>query len=297
MDSRYITKEKCLEEIKIIHKIYGKVTKKELRLYGVISYDTIQRRFGSITNALELLGINPSNGQRKMVSKEEVANDVIEVKNKIGYISKPVYEKYGKYNVKVINRLFNGFSEMYKELGLSRHSSGYIPSEEELIQDIIDLNQEHGMVTANIIKNFGKFSTTTYHERFGSINNAYKAAGLIERKSGQSSHANWVINRFSKIIGEEPIFEKRFEWLRNPLTNRILPVDAYFPNSNIIIEYNGPQHYKVDNMYTSTEEKLAYRKNLDKIKYKMIEDKKIKLIVVHYKDVVSNDYIKNRIRA
>ena len=285
-----ISNEHILAEIRRIYNEYGKVTKTTLQ-HASVSYDTIKRRFGSITNALAHVGIAPTVGQRKMVSKEEVIEDILRVHKEFGYISKPLYEKHGNFNVKVVRRIFGSWVSMYEELQLQRHPSGYIPSDNELIEDLLRLQNEHGLVTENILRHFGKFSVTTYRERFGSLNKAYTAAGLEVREPGHSSHAKWVIERFAKTLGEEPIYEHRFDWLRNPKTNRHLPVDGYFPKSGIIVEYNGPQHYHIDKMYTPTEEALKYRQWLDEYKYKSIREHGYKLIVVDYRHSFTQEYI------
>lgn len=65
--------------------------------------------------------------------------------------------------------------------------------------------------------------------------------------------------------------------------------------SNIAIEYNGPQHYIVDGRYTRTPEELEYRQELDKMKYDLIKKHNIHLIVIHFKDKITEDYILDKL--
>lgn len=44
----------------------------------------------------------------------------------------------------------------------------------------------------------------------------------------------------------------------------LLPFDFYLPNYNILIEYDGEQHYKI--CFNNTEEKLLEQQKRDKIK-------------------------------
>lgn len=291
-----ITKEQCLDEITRLHSIYGKVTKQTFKQHGTLSYDVVRRRCGSINNAFEELGIEPSDGQRRMIPKEVVVEDLNRVHNVHGYISKPLYEKEGKYNRKVVNRIFGNFSKMYEELGLNRHPAGVIATDDELINDLKRIHKEHGIVTSKHIKEYGQHGLTTYMERFGSINNAYKKAGLEERKSGDSQFATWVINRIGGILNEEPELEKRFDWLRSPTTNRHLPIDGYFPKANIAVEYNGPQHYHLNNFYHNSENDLYLRKVVDELKSRMIREKGIKLIVIDYREPTTIEHLTKRIR-
>lgn len=292
-----ITKEQCIEEIQRIHSLHGKVTKSILQKHGNISYDVIRRRFGTIANALEKAEVPASQGQVRFKTKEDIIPDLIRVHNQYGYMSKPLYEREGGHNQKVVRRLYGSFGAMCKELNFNTSPSGYIPTFDELITELKHLFNEHGLVTAQIIREHGKYSVTTYATRFETLNEAYDWAGLPNRNPGECSHANWVIKRFGKTLNEEPIFEHRFDWLRNPKTNRTLPVDGYFPNSNIIVEYNGPQHYKLDKMYMKTEKELEYRKWLDSLKYDLIRQHGYKLIVVDYRHSFTESYIEHSIRA
>lgn len=292
-----ITKGQCISELRRIHSLYGKVTKEILKDHGTISYDTIRRQFKTMSNALQEAGLTASQGQVRNKTKEDIIPDLIRVHDQFGYISKPLYAKEGKHNTKVVSRLFGSFGAMYDELGLKRSPSGYVPTFDELVEELQRLQSEHELVTAQIIRDHSKFSTTTYFARFESLNDAYEWAGLPTRDPGECSHAKWVINRFGKTLNEEPIFEQRFDWLRNPKTNRHLPVDGYFPEANIIVEYNGPQHYHTDDKYMPTEKDLQYRQWLDSIKYDMIRQQGIKLIVVDYRHSFTESYIEDCIRA
>jgi hypothetical protein len=63
--------------------------------------------------------------------------------------------------------------------------------------------------------------------------------------------------------------------------------DFYLPFKNIIIEYNGLQHYKPIKFFGGEE---GYKRLLerDKIKYQYCLDNKITLIIIKYKDNINN---------
>lgn len=348
--------EFLLNELNKIYQQHNTVTKDLINKFAPFDYYTIQRRFGSMEEALKLCNIPLIVGQRKMISKERLVDDLVRVHNIHGYISKPLYEKHGLYNSKVVQRIFGSFTNMYSELNLTRHPSGYKPTDEELLDDIRKLLSEYEYINSDIIRIYGKFSVFVYTNRFGSINNLYKLLdipltqysaseeellteareiylkyniltkdiieensqfsisqyyrrfgnlnilydrlGLPNRYPGDESNnsANYCIGKFESYLGESPNREFTFDWLRNPLTNRKLPIDAYFPKHNIAIEYNGPQHYQIDNLYTKTQEDLDYRQNLDKIKYQLIIDHGVNLVVVHFKDIINDEYISQAIK-
>jgi hypothetical protein len=66
---------------------------------------------------------------------------------------------------------------------------------------------------------------------------------------------DWLIKEYNTII-----FQPKYDWCKNPKTNRHLPFD--FEYNNIIIELDGPQHFRQVSNWRSPEEQLE----LDKYK-------------------------------
>lgn len=299
---RKFTKDFCINELKRIYSIHGKVTNALLKSEGEVSGDTIKRIFGSLQNAYEEAGIKKKQGQRKMVSKEEIVAEIQRLVDKHGYISKPIMEKHSSYSPKIVQRVFGSFTNMYNELGYEGHRSGRIPTNEELITECDRIYKQHDFLSYDLIEKFSNISTTCFKDRakkmgWNGINYYREQVGceIPVLDWGESPSAKFAIEKFTKVIGEEPEKEKKFEWLinkelKNP-SQSPLRIDAYYPNANIAIEYNGPQHYFVDGLYTRTEEDLIKRKKLDKLKADLIKEHGIKLIVIHYKNKVDINYI------
>lgn len=297
-----ITKELCITEIKRIYNEHGKITEKLIREHACISSDSIKRKFGSISNAYREAGIELKQGQRKMVTKEEITEEIIRIKNEYGYISKPLMEKYSTYSPKIVQRIFGSFSNMYSELNLDRHFSGRIPTDEDLINEAKRIYKEQGYLSYDLIDKFSSISTTCFKDRakknnWDGISHYRKQVGCSEPTLdwGESPSAKFAINKFTNIIGESPVKEKTFDWLINKATGQKLRIDAYYPNSNIAIEYNGPQHYYIDGKLTKDQEALEYRKTLDMIKYDLIKQHDIHLIVIHFKDKITDEYINKKL--
>ena len=288
-----VDKSDCTKELKRLYQEFGSVDSEIIKEHGNISIDSIKRKFGSLAAGLKACNIPAKPKQHRNVSKEDLEMELLRLHKEHGYLSKPLVEKYSKYGPKIVNRIYGSFANMYKSLGINRHPSGYIPSDQELLDEFRRLLKEHETISQDIIAGYGRFSTTCYKDRFGSINNVRKILGIKEVFAGESLHAEWIFRKIGRMINEEPRFETTFEWLKNPETGAHLRIDAYYPENNLAVEYNGPQHYVLDSRYTTTVEQLEYRKFLDKLKLKLLKEHGIRTLVIHYKDNVNDAYLTN----
>ncbi len=73
-----------------------------------------------------------------------------------------------------------------------------------------------------------------------------------KNKTEQKLYA-WLIERYTDIG-----YQIKYNWCINPITNRYLPYD--FEYNNIIIELDGPQHYRQISNWRSPEEQLKIDK-------------------------------------
>lgn len=92
-----------------------------------------------------------------------------------------------------------------------------------------------------------------------------------------STPVQMILNMLDKkgIIYE---CEKKFEGCFNPETNRKLPFDIWIPSENLIVEYDGPQHF--ENIYGEKELKdTIYR---DNIKNNFCKENNINLLRIKY---------------
>lgn len=85
--------------------------------------------------------------------------------------------------------------------------------------------------------------------------------------------------------------EKTFESCLSTKGN-MLPFDFYLPDYNILIEYDGQQHYQI--AFGQDEQKLFLQQENDKIKNNWCKENNIKLIRISYKqkNITLNDIIK-----
>jgi hypothetical protein len=82
-------------------------------------------------------------------------------------------------------------------------------------------------------------------------------------------------------------FQKTFDDCRNPKTNRKLKYDFYVPSKNLLIEFDGVQHFKciTTGKYTTTQRIVDDYKYRDGVKTDYANIKNIKLLRIPYTDI------------
>lgn len=289
--ARHYSKEELVAELKRLANDHPLISTKVIEDNSDIAISNFTRA-GGIINLCKENNIPYNTNRHYNVTKEELSKEIYRLVDQFGYVSKPIMAKYSSYNTKIVNRLYGSFTNMYEEMGLTRHPSGYVPTTEELLDDLRRLLKEYKAVSKEVVSKYGKYSTTCYQERFKGLNNARKILGLNPVYPGEakSQTALATIQKIANVIDEEPILEKTFEWLKNPETNAKLRVDAYFPKHNLAIEYNGPQHYHEVEMFNGT---LSDQQKRDAIKIRLVKEHGIKIHSIHYLDNVDDEYIHN----
>jgi len=102
------------------------------------------------------------------------------------------------------------------------------------------------------------------------------------------------IKNFMDKNGISYVSQKIFDGCRNPRTNYHLRFDFYVPFQNLLIEYDGKQHFKVGCLggrYFMTEKDLHYIKYKDKIKSRYAFMNNIDLLRIPYTKLDSIDKI------
>lgn len=97
-------------------------------------------------------------------------------------------------------------------------------------------------------------------------------------------HQALVQGYAEEILNCKAKVEYKFEWLISD-KGYAMPVDIYFPEYNLIIEYNGQQHYMPIDFGGGSDDAVTKFKSQikrDKLKYRLIREHKIQLLVIPY---------------
>lgn len=108
------------------------------------------------------------------------------------------------------------------------------------------------------------------------------------------------ISLFNKVLGF-PEFkrEKRFNWLRSPITNYHLRVDVFYPEYKLCVEFDGESHFRpIQFLPNQDPEKEFERVKLhDALKNELIPKHGLKLLRFKYDEPLDEVYIKNCLRG
>lgn len=117
----------------------------------------------------------------------------------------------------------------------------------------------------------------SYKELIGTIKGVY-----LEKMRSDSSIASInCFNQIKDILKCDYVSEQFFDGLINK-TGRRLRVDCFFEDKNLVVEYNGIQHYKFIPYFHRKENSLKEQKERDQIKANYFKNSNIKYIVIPY---------------
>lgn len=102
------------------------------------------------------------------------------------------------------------------------------------------------------------------------------------------------IHLFNKILGY-PEFkrEKRFNWLRSPITNYHLRVDVFYPTYGLCVEFDGEGHFKPIQFLPNQDAKKQLERTQfhDSIKNKLIPENGLKLIRFKFDEPMDESHV------
>jgi len=137
--------------------------------------------------------------------------------------------------------------------------------------------------------------------RFDESINGYR---LKKRQNGSSTR--YIEKKFHSHEIELTKIIERFYGPKNVVTGyhplwaisikgSLLEFDIYIPNKNMLIEYNGIQHYEFTPCFHKNKTSFLLQKRRDKRKAKLAKNNGFKLIVFKYDEPLFEDYVINKI--
>ena len=102
----------------------------------------------------------------------------------------------------------------------------------------------------------------------------------------KTSKGEEVIQKWMKNHGVKYVFQMTFDDCKNPTTNYKLKFDFYVPDKQLLIEFDGMQHFKeiTNGRFTVSKERLEKSKYRDKLKTDYAKRRGMKLLRISYKE-------------
>lgn len=180
-----VSKSELLDDLLRVSKEIGErsLTVALYNELGDFSHMTLVYHFGSWNKAKEKAGLETINVGGTRVRKIDVKDDIIKVFNKYieDIFSFEDYEKHGKYGQITFYKFFDDWVDALKECGIyGKVDVGRRKvSNKELLDDLRKSNEKvDGSLTSREYDIVGNYALKLAQLRFGSWNNAKKAAGI-----------------------------------------------------------------------------------------------------------------------
>lgn len=273
--------------IKLLNQ-YGELGK-DICIKNGISSCVVKRLFGNFQNFYKELGYD--NNFHRNTSPEDVENDIKEFVKKYNTTSSTLYRKYGNYSQGVVDR-FGGWVKILEDMGLKPVLKK--PGRDEIIRQTQELIDKYGFLSVDLIKQNCQFTLQALEFHLGNaeeICKYFNNPNLFD--TSRSSMEILIEQLLAEVIGRENFYrEYTWEWLLSETGNHLY-VDFYIPNINIVIEYDGQQHYEFSKFFYKTEEQFRRRQCLDRLKEELLLEHSIKLIRIPYYQKIDKQLIES----
>lgn len=303
------TDEQIFKDAEEIFNKFGELNKKLFFQETKYHLKTFIERYGSFRNFIkksnlyEKIKVQRSLTHYKVVqmSKQEVANELLEFHNKNNKIKSSDFYKYSKSTRGLIVKYFGGFNEALIELGLDINidKTRTINLDTdinigELIDELKNIYKKFGYINYLVLKNHAIYPYYVYLNMLGgNFESLYKNLGLIRNEFFYN--CKYCLYLFEQILNSKCKFEKTFDWLINSETSGKFRIDGYFNKYNLAVEYDGAQHYEYIKHFHSSYEDFIRSQERDKLKEKLLLENGVKLIRVRYDEPLTEEYLREKL--
>lgn len=209
-------------------------------------------------------GLTANISTKSIRSSRNILLDIKRIYDTHGSASSTTYRKFGTFSQSVIEKEFGSYSSALIRVGLKSKMLSRNMSNEEMILEGKSIVEKYGKIDSKIISQKCNFSVPTIISRFGSCSNFYNEVGYINNHQNSNEGLD-VLSIISEILKSECIQEKTFDDLIG-IGGRKLYYDGFFESYNLLVEYNGIQHYTFISKYHNDDISLAHQVANDNLK-------------------------------
>ena len=289
-----ISDQDLWDDIKCVYEKCGEFTKSIYLANGKYAAPGIIRVFGSWNNVRKELGLPI---YKRHASKEDVIADIKEFYDKHKTTSSTQYRKHGNYSNMVTDK-FGGWVSLVEEIGLSPKNKKW--GKNHIIKTIEEIYDKHGFLSADLITKEAPFTYQSIKHHLGGVEEINKHFGKdVFLNNRVSTNAQTIKNYLVDRFGIDNIeTEHTWDWFVNPETGYHLYVDYFVPSENLIIEYDGQQHFRYVEFFHKNYETYLEQVKRDEMKDNLIlSQEKYKFIRFNFNERIENDYIEEKINS
>ena len=96
----------------------------------------------------------------------------------------------------------------------------------------------------------------------------------------------YVVDLCDEVLGRKALREHRFDFLRSDTTRRMLPVDAYYPELKLVVEYHERQHTESVSFFNRTVagggSRDEQRRHYDDLRRRLLPENGLNLEILSY---------------
>lgn len=150
----------------------------------------------------------------------------------------------------------------------------------------------------------GKNGLCSFHEIYYKWDSSISGFRLKKRNNGSrytevEFHNNEI--KLTKII-EDVYGQKNTVTSYHPIWAEsrkkvLLEYDVYIKNKNVLIEYNGRQHYEYVSFFHKTKKQYKQQRSRDTRKKRLAKKQGVQLIVFKFDEPIFKDYVVNKIEG
>lgn len=233
------------------------------------------------------------------ITKDMVDNDIINIYNmsilnnekfNIRY-----YRKNTKYSWYLENKFYDSFQDAVNKLNLK---SNILPKcdLDNIKKEIIDLYNKYGFFSVELFRNKNSLKNKSAKYVYDNIDGGFTTlcSQLNVPLNNGNKSCKFLIDIIEEILNEKAKREYSFEWLRNSNNNKYR-VDAYFEKFNLIVEYNGKQHYEQVNIFHNTIDEFNKYVNDYNDKIAKLKQKNFIILEWKYNKSISYESVKKEL--
>ena len=228
-------------------------------------------------------------------NEEDIFKDIKRIHDTHGSVSSTTYRKFGNFSQGTIKEKYGSYSNALIQAGFRSKMISRNMSNGDMIKEGKKIVEKYGRIDSKIITEKCNFSVPTIISRFGSCSNFYNEIGYVNNHQNSNEGLD-VLSVVSEILNSECIKEKTFNNLVG-IGGKKLYYDGFFESHNLLVEYNGIQHYTFISKYHNDNISLAHQVANDNLKMAYAISNRFNFVVIPYgcNDFDSIRYIINSV--